>query len=168
MLLEEIIVPYSKYKNFIMIENLDITDCLSILGSNHIGRLGYVFGQSPFILPITYYHDPEEKCIISYSSEGHKIDAMRRYDIVALQVDEIKGIHDWKSVMVQGRYDELASSDAKLYLRRFADGVNKIISKNNQQTPQFIKEFSNKLDQKGLPIVYRIVISDIFGKYRTT
>lgn len=141
-------------------------DCLAVLGNNHIARIGYIFGQSPFIIPITYYHDREEKCIISYSGEGHKIEAMRRYDIIALQVDEIESVQQWKSVLVQGRFEEMEGSDAKYYLHRFANGVNEVLSKKNKKVPKFIQDFSSKIDARGMPVVYRMVISEITGKYR--
>ena len=141
-------------------------ECLEVLGSNHIGRIGYIFGQSPFIIPITYYHDQEEKCIISYSAEGHKMEAMRRYDIIALQVDEIDSIQQWKSVLVQGRFEEMEGSDAKYYLHRFAAGVKEAMAKKNKEVPKFIKDFSSKIGNRGMPIVYRMVITEISGKYR--
>ncbi len=138
--------------------------CLEVLGNNLIGRIGYIFGQSPFIVPITYFHDKEQKCIISYSAEGHKMEAMRRYDIIALQVDEIDSIEQWKSVLVQGRFEELTGIDAKLYLRRFADGVREIMERKGVSVPKFIKDFSSTLENRGVPTVYKLIINDIIGK----
>ncbi|WP_343487256.1 pyridoxamine 5'-phosphate oxidase family protein [Allomuricauda sp. d1] len=147
-----------------MIKNLEMDKCLEVLGNNLIGRIGYIFGQSPFIVPITYFHDKEQKCIISYSAEGHKMEAMRRYDIIALQVDEIDSIEQWKSVLVQGRFEELTGIDAKLYLRRFADGVREIMERKGVSVPKFIKDFSSTLENRGVPTVYKLIINDIIGK----
>lgn len=147
-----------------MLKNLEIKDCLKILGQNHIGRLGYIFGQLPYVVPITYYHDTKAKCIISYSSNGHKLQAMRLYDRITLQVDEIKSHQEWQSVMVQGRFEELTGSDAKLYLHRFADGVRDVMQKKEEKVPRFIKDFSNAQENRGVPVVYRLIINDIVGK----
>lgn len=149
-----------------MLKNLNIDDALDLLGRNYIGRLSYIYGKSPFILPITYYHDPEEKCIISYSAEGHNLEAMRNYDIVSLQVDDIKSVQSWKSVMVQGKFQEVTGSEAKYYLHKFANGVRTAMLMRGEEVPLFIKEFSSKLDDRGLPVVYRITITEIIGKYR--
>ncbi len=149
-----------------MLKNLEIDDCLKVLGDNYIGRLGYIFGQTPYIIPITYYHDADTKCIISYSAKGHKLHAMRLYDQVTLQVDEIESLQNWKSVMVQGRFEELQGSDAKLYLHRFADGVREIMHRKNEEAPKFIKDFSNAQKNRGVPTVYRLVINDVFGKVK--
>lgn len=147
-----------------MLKNLNIDDCLEVLANQCVGRLGYIFGQTPYIIPITFYHDADAKCIISYSANGHKLHAMRQYNEVSLQVDEIKSHQSWKSVLVQGRFEELKGSSAKSYLHRFVDGVRSIVEGKNGKAPKYIKDFSNKVDSRGLPTVYRIVINDIVGK----
>ncbi len=147
-----------------MLKNLEIDECLKVLGNNHIGRLGYIFGQTPYIIPITFCHDADSKCLISYSSNGHKLHAMRLYNKVTLQVDEIESLQNWKSVLVQGRFEELEGSDAKLYLHRFADGVRELLQQKKEEVPRFIKEFSNTQENRGIPTVYRIIINDMFGK----
>ena len=147
-----------------MLKNLEIDDCLKVLGNNYIGRLGYIFGQTPYIIPITYFHDADTKSIISYSANGHKLHAMRQYNKVTLQVDEIESLQNWKSVLVQGRFEELTGSDAKLYIRRFAHAVRELMERKGLMVPKFIKDFSNALDNRGVPIVYRLVINNIVGK----
>lgn len=149
-----------------MVKNLSIDACLELLQNNHVGKLAYIYGQWPHITPITYCHDSDEKCIISYSAEGHKMHAMRSYGNVALQVDEIVTIQEWKSVLVQGQFEQLNGSSAKYYLHRFAQGVRSAIERQGGETPRFIKDFSSKLDDRGMPLVYRISITDIVGKYR--
>lgn len=149
-----------------MIKNLEITECLDLLGNNYIGRLAFVFHGDPYIVPITYFHDSEEKCILSYASKGHKIEAMRNHDSVALQVDEIKSIQEWKSVLVHGEFGELQGSTAKKYLHRFAEGVQNAITNKKGMVPKFIQDFSSRLQRGGIPIVYRISINDITGKFR--
>ncbi len=148
------------------IKNMETSDCLSLLGSNYIGRLAYISGQTPHINPITYFHDAEEKCIVSYSAPGFKIEAMEKHGLVAFQVDEIESIQKWRSVLIQGKFEELEGSTAKKYLHRFAEGVQNTISKKGGKTPKFISDFSIRLQQRGLPIVYRIHIIDIQGKFR--
>jgi len=149
-----------------MINDLGLLDCSEVLNQNYLGRLAYISGKHPYVLPITYFHDTEEKCIISYSSEGHKIQAMRKCEWVSLQVDDIESIQRWRSVQVHGRFEELEGSTAKKYLQKFAEGVQNTISKLNGEKPKFIQDFSNRLQHQKIPIVYRIVIKDIVGKIR--
>ena len=149
-----------------LIKNLSTDECLRVLANNHVGRLGYIYANWPFVTPITYYHDAEEKCIISYSADGHKLYAMGMHGKVALQVDEIVSLNSWKSVLVQGEYEQLSGSAAKRNLHRFADGVKDCIARKGDETPKFIKDFSSRLRDRGVPLVYKISISDIIGKYR--
>ncbi|PKB00369.1 hypothetical protein B0O79_3832 [Flavobacteriaceae bacterium MAR_2009_75] len=149
-----------------MIENLNIDGCLELLGENYIGRLGFVSGQSPCVIPITYFHDAEEKCIISYSFVGHKLESMRRFPSVSLQVDNITDTLHWKSVLIQGNFEELKGSTAKKYLHRFSQGVQKIIAEKKDGNPKFLNKFSASIIGKEAPVAYLIRIRNISGKYR--
>lgn len=145
---------------------LELDECIKLLSDNYIGRIAFISGKNPFITPITYYYDAKENFILSYSTEGHKIDAMRKSKIVALQVDEINTIQNWRSVMAHGVFEELEGSTAKYYLHKFAEGVQETIAKKEGTGVKFISDFSSRLTQKGIPIVYRIVLTDISGKCR--
>lgn len=149
-----------------MIKNLEIPECIKVLNNHFIGRLSFVFGKSPYIVPITYFHDAEEKCILSYSAEGHKLDAMRLKRLVAFQVDNIESIQNWSSVQVHGKFEELTGSTAKRYLHRFAEGVQNTIERTKGEHPKFIQDFSVRLQNEKIPVVYRIHITDITGKVR--
>ena len=149
-----------------MIKDLNTKEILRLLEDNYIGRLAFVLGESPFIIPITYYHDADENCIISYSAVGHKIEAMRKNNAVCLQVDQIVSIINWTSIVVHGNYEELMGSTAKKYLHRFAEGVKRTFIRKEGAEPKFIGDFSSRLDERGMPVVYRINITEIGGKYR--
>lgn len=149
-----------------MTKKLEISECLKVLNSNFIGRLAYIFGDSPYVVPVTYFHDAEEKSILSYSTIGHKIKAMRKHEDVALQVDDIQSIQKWRSVLVHGQFEELEGSTAKKYLHRFAEGVQDTIVKSNGAKPKFIQDFTSRLQKGTIPIIYRIHISNITGKFR--
>lgn len=150
-----------------MIKDLELDECLKILGHNYLGHLGYISGKSPFVTPITYFHDDEEKSILSYSTNGHKIDAMRKYGHVSLQVENVQSIQDWSSVLVHGTFEELLGSAAKKYLHKFVQGVQDTIERTKGEKPKFIGDFSSRLQEREMPIVYRININDITGKIRT-
>ncbi len=148
------------------IKNMETAECLQLLGKNYIGRLAYIFGGSPHIIPITYFHDAEEKCILGYSSLGYKINAMEKNARVAFQVDDILSIDQWRSVLIHGNFEELEGSTSKKFLRRFAEGVQNTISQKKGKAPRFIKDLSSRSQERGIPIVYRIHITDIVGKMR--
>jgi nitroimidazol reductase NimA-like FMN-containing flavoprotein (pyridoxamine 5'-phosphate oxidase superfamily) len=149
-----------------MIKDLNTTEKTRILSDNYIGRLAFIEGGKPYIIPITYYYDQANNTIISYASEGHKIFAMRKNDSVSLEVDEIKTVSNWQSVLVHGQFEELEGSEAKYQSHQFAEKVKEAISQKEKNTPQFISEFSSQIYSDGIPIVYRIKIDEISGKKR--
>jgi len=149
-----------------MIRDLSDKRIRSILGSNCVGSLGFMAQQSPHVLPVTYYFDPQNQQIISYSTEGHKIEAMREYPQVSLMVYEQDSMTSWRSVLVHGVFEELHQIDAKFYLREFSRGIQEILEQRGEKSDQFIEDFSSKADTGGIPVVYRIRIVDWSGKYR--
>jgi nitroimidazol reductase NimA-like FMN-containing flavoprotein (pyridoxamine 5'-phosphate oxidase superfamily) len=152
-----------------MAENIKTLETQSrdaLLGNNYVGRLAFIAKGEPHIIPITYFYDKENNRIISYSSEGHKVEAMRRNKQVALCVDEISSVSKWQSVLVHGEYQEVSGSDAKYVLRLFAEGVKAVIAEKENKKLQFINEFSSKLESLKSPVVYQIKITETTAKYR--
>ena len=149
-----------------MILNLNKKDCLTLLESNYIGHLAYLFGKYPIVIPITYFYDKAEHFIICYSSEGQKINAMRKHKFVSLSVSDITSVNKWKTVLVEGIYEELKGSDAKNYLHEFAKGIKDLMATKEQKIVDFISDFSSKLEVEGIPVVFRIKNPEISGKQR--
>ena len=149
-----------------MIKKLEQAESLKILDDNYIGHLAYVYQNRPFVIPITYYFDAGNNTIICYSDEGHKINAMRKNTSVSLEVAEIESVNIWKSVLAQGDFEELEGIDSKNRLHDFSNGIKEIINKKEKSNPQFISEFSSKIYSEGIPIVFRINITDITGRQR--
>ncbi|RNC87742.1 MAG: flavin mononucleotide-binding protein [Winogradskyella sp.] len=149
-----------------MIKNLTKQEISYVLKSHYIGHLAYTYLGKPFVVPITYYYDEKNTTIICYSGEGHKINALRKNNNVALEVSEINSVNNWRSVLVHGQYEELKGSTAKAELHGFSLGVKDLIIKNEQRELNFISEFSSKIYKGEIPIVFKILIEDITGKER--
>ena len=149
-----------------MRRNLIGREHIEILSNNYIGYLAYLDVASPYVVPITYHYDSATNSITSYSSEGHKIKAMRKNPAVAISVNEITSVADWQSVMVHGKFEELQGIDAKHMLHEFSEGVKRILSRTGEKEARFISEFSAKIEAEGTPIVFRINIDEITGKLR--
>lgn len=151
-----------------MIKKLEKTECISVLQNNYIGHLAYVYLNRPYMVPMTYFFDKKTNAIICYSAEGHKIKAMRKNSTVSFEVTTIESVHEWKSVLAHGTYEELAGSNIKLKLHAFSLGVKNIIKRKEQRELNFISEFSSKIYKNDLPIAFLIRIEDITGKVRST
>ncbi len=144
-------------------KNPENKENLSLLNENYIGHLAFIADDRPFTIPITYYYDQKD-AILAYSSEGHKIEAMRKNANVSLQVNEIINVDQWRSVLVHGTFEEMHGAEAKFILHEFAEGVKRVISKKENKKPQFISEFTSDVYSTGVTVVYRIKISKMTGK----
>ncbi len=150
-----------------MIKDLDTKEGLRVLKENYIGRLAFISQGRPYSLPITYFYDEPNNAIVSYSGEGHKLNSMRLNNSISFQVDEIELASNWKSVLIHGEFEELSGSDARYQLHQFASGVKDIIEKKEKRDVHFISEFSSKISSGEIPIVYRLKIMEITGKFRS-
>ena len=148
--------------------DLTISASANVLRNNYLGHLAYLWQGKSYLIPITYYFDHADNTIISYTSEGHKIDAMRKNNSVTVQVEEMQSMFNWESVMVHGTFEELEGSIAKQKLHLFTEGIKSIIKRKEHKEVEFINEFSSKLYSRGIPIVYRIKILEVMGKRRET
>lgn len=151
-----------------VIRDLEEASIRQLLREHFIGSLAFIAHSDPQVLPITYYFDEEENCLISYSEEGHKIQAMRENPSVSLGVYEVESPARWRSVLVQGIYEELEQIDAKAHLRRFSEGIRHLLSQKGIQDDAFISDFSSKSSGRKPQLVYRIRILEWSGKYRGT
>ncbi len=145
---------------------LDSEQIREMLRNTYIGSLAFIWRHQPYVLPITFYYDEASNSLISYSTEGHKIEAMRENPAVSLGLYEMESPMKWKSVLVHGRFEELRQTDAKAYLHRFTEGIRKKINPKDTRTRTFIEDFSSASQTLGMPLVFRVRIADWTGKYR--
>ncbi|WP_111683413.1 pyridoxamine 5'-phosphate oxidase family protein [Winogradskyella tangerina] len=150
-----------------MIKSLDFQRCSEVLKNNYIGYLSYISNKRPYTIPITYFYNEKERYIICYSGNGHKIDAMRKQPNISLAVAEIYTNNKWQSVLAHGQYHEIDGGPAKLYLHEFSLGIKDIVLRKERRDLDYISEFSSKIYNMEIPIVFLINVDDITGKSRS-
>jgi nitroimidazol reductase NimA-like FMN-containing flavoprotein (pyridoxamine 5'-phosphate oxidase superfamily) len=91
-----------------LVRNLERQSCFDLLERVGFGRLGCVNNQQPYVVPI--YFALESQQLFAFSTEGQKIRWMRENPLVCVQADEIKCEHEWASVLVKGRFEELPAN----------------------------------------------------------
>ncbi|WP_394973001.1 pyridoxamine 5'-phosphate oxidase family protein [uncultured Croceitalea sp.] len=144
---------------------LSKTESLNEIKEQYLARLGYISKGCPFIVPITYYYDEQENCIVAFSAEGHKIDGMRKNKTVCLYVDKVTSIKKWKSILVHGMFEELEVIDREFHLKKLGAGIKNILETKSKKMVRDIDTFSNIKYAVKDPIVYRIRIWDVSGRY---
>ncbi|SIS53557.1 hypothetical protein SAMN05421766_102610 [Zobellia uliginosa] len=149
-------------------KEISVSESTGILRKNYTGHLAYISDGKPYVVPITYYFDPEDNTLISYTTEGHKVNALRKNSSVSLVVEEIHSMVNWESALVLGEFEELDGEKAKEKLHTFIEGIKGIIHRQEHKNVEFINEFSSKSYSRGNPIIYIIKILEITGRRRET
>ena len=83
------------------LEVLERTQCLSLLASATLGRLGISLGALPVVLPVNFRLVGER--VVFRTSSGTKLDAATSNAVVAFEVDDFEPVsHAGWSVVVTG------------------------------------------------------------------
>jgi nitroimidazol reductase NimA-like FMN-containing flavoprotein (pyridoxamine 5'-phosphate oxidase superfamily) len=136
-----------------------------ILFNNSLGRLGCNDGFRTYVVPVSYVYDG--KNIIAHSAEGLKIHMMRQNSRVCFEVDEIKNFTNWKSVILQGAFQEITDEiqryqAMKLFVERMMKLKISITARPPEISPERVRPH-----QPGSvkPVIYRIVIEEKTGRF---
>lgn len=82
---------------------LDRADCEALLTAQQVGRLAYSFRDRVDIEPVHYvYHDG---VIYGRTQPGTKMEVLAHHPWVAFEVDEVRALFEWQSVVVHGRIE---------------------------------------------------------------
>ncbi|MDX1509849.1 MAG: pyridoxamine 5'-phosphate oxidase family protein [Nitriliruptorales bacterium] len=82
---------------------IDVDECRTLLRKHYLGRLGYVTGERPVIVPVNYRLTIDGDVAV-LTAPGAKYEAAARGDTMCLQVDDVDVEYQsaW-SVLVTGR-----------------------------------------------------------------
>ncbi|MCC6945743.1 MAG: pyridoxamine 5'-phosphate oxidase family protein [Thermomicrobiales bacterium] len=94
-----------------MIGILSTAEIEALLTRNRIGRLAMCADARPYVLPVSYRYDGV--VVFGFSGSGKKIETMRAQPNVALLVDEILSPTSWKSVVLEGVFEELTEPEER-------------------------------------------------------
>ena len=142
-----------------MLSELTPQEIDHMLANQFFGRIGCAGEGRVLIVPVGYYYDGQ--CIYGLTREGTKIQFLRQNPAVCFEIDEVTAIDRWRSVVVEGTFEELQGPemDDALYLLR------------NRKIPVFANE---RMSYHGVaapanrqavyPVVYRIHITSKTGR----
>ena len=136
-----------------------------ILQSNILGRIGCYDGSRIYVVPVNYVFDG--KYIIAHSVVGMKIQIMRKNPQVCFEVDVMKSMTHWKSVIVWGQYQEL-NNERERYaaMKLFVERTMHMKISETAIPPELSENRVHPRSPGNIrPVVYRIVIEEITGRY---
>lgn len=91
-----------------VIREMSEDECGAALTRASFGRLGCARDNQPYVVPI--YLSYAAGHLYGFSTPGQKIEWMRANPLVCVEVEERTAHDDWTSVVVFGRYDEIADT----------------------------------------------------------
>lgn len=152
-----------------MIRQLSSAEIDELLSKQIVGRIGCCYENEIYVVPISYAY--EDNAIYCHSLEGKKMEMMRKNPKVCFQVDEMKDMGDWRSVIAWGDFEELSDKKErnkalKILLNRRLPIISSITTHLGNTWP-FSSDALNELDKIG-GIVFRILINKSTGKVEAT
>jgi nitroimidazol reductase NimA-like FMN-containing flavoprotein (pyridoxamine 5'-phosphate oxidase superfamily) len=143
-----------------LIMEMEDAACRELLARTGFGRLACVRDDRPYVVPFFFGYGKLH--LYSFAMPGRKIDSMRANPHVCVQADEIRSPRAWKSVVVQGEYEELA--DTLMW-----QAERQVAWRLFQHTPNWWQPGSSKLpdadhDQTGKAIWFRILMTEVSGR----
>lgn len=88
-----------------MTGELNETQINNLLSSQVVGRLGCSKGKQPYVVPVTFAYDGVY--IYGQTTEGTKLEILRKNPKVCFEVDTMTDMKNWQSVIIQGIFEEL-------------------------------------------------------------
>ncbi|SDE10390.1 pyridoxamine 5'-phosphate oxidase family protein [Niabella drilacis] len=146
-----------------MNNNLTESEADAVLQHNITGHLGCCSDGVPYIVPLCYAYDGT--AIYGRTYEGLKLRILRSNPNVCFQVEEIKDMITWKSVICQGVFKELTGAEERnrallVLQQRVTAMVSSEALRLSQYWPFSLKEMD---EVKG--ILFHITINSKTGRY---
>lgn len=138
---------------------LDRGTCERILGRNHVARLAFSFHDRVDIEPIHYVYD--EGWLFGRTSPGSMLLTISHSHWIALEVDEITAIFDWRSVVVHGTFLTLDPEGPGVEARAWERGLSLL--------RELVPETGTTSDPVAFrTVMFRIHIDKVTGRAAST
>ncbi len=135
----------------------------SLLSTRLIGRIGCHADGLTYIVPISYAYDGDY--VYAHTFPGLKVDIMRKNPSVCFQVDKMKDMANWESVIAWGKFEEITDpAQRRVALRKLIDRNLPLVSSETVHLfPHwpFIPEDLNTIEG----IVFRIELTNKTGRF---
>ena len=147
-----------------MLGELTSHEIEEILRSNFIGRIGCSSKQKMYVVPITYVYDGES--IIGHTTEGMKVNLLRENPECCFEVDVMKDLANWQSVIAWGTFEELNGEEAHKAVDKLINTISPMMPSETSQPQRMGPTSAIRLSTFGKnPIIYRIRLTEKSGRY---
>ncbi|SFU21458.1 pyridoxamine 5'-phosphate oxidase family protein [Mesorhizobium sp. YR577] len=142
------------------IRPLSNSECIKLLIANRLARIACVKDGRPYVVPIHFAY--ADNHLYAFSMPGKKIDWMRANPLVSAVVEQQGQAREWKSVVVDGRFEELPDRIGHKVER---DHAWTLLSKYaNWWEPGALKPAPRPVSDHSDHLFYRIIIESLSGR----
>jgi hypothetical protein len=92
-----------------------------MLARHTVGRIAYTFRDRVDVEPIGFVY--ADGALVFRTAAGSKIETLAHHPWVALEIDEVEGVFDWRSVVVHGTTYVLRETGNEAELRAYLAAV---------------------------------------------
>lgn len=147
-----------------MLGTLNETQIENLLTRQITGRLGCCAEGSMYIVPVNYFY--KNSVIYAHSGEGKKTAMMRKNPDVCFQVDDIKGLFQWQSVIAWGKFEEITDPDERQQaMQGLRHRIMPFADHPTDHPSHAIADNEAKIDTEISLIVYKITLSTKTGRF---
>ena len=118
-----------------------------------VGRVGCHLDGLTYVVPVIFAWEAGSAYV--YSTEGQKVAMMRGNPRVCFEVDEYEAGGGWRSVIVQGAYEELVGHDAAVALQLLTDRLATPSRNTNDQSQR---------GEGKVPVAFRVRAETVTGR----
>jgi len=143
-----------------IIRELSASQCQAVLMANRLARLACARDGQPYAVPIFYAF--AEGCAYAFTMPGRKLETMRANPNVALLIEQNSADLCWKSVVAEGRFEELPGG---VGFHPERDHAWSLLSAHaNWWEPGALRPISPPLADRSSHVFFRIRIERISGR----
>jgi len=142
------------------IRTMNRAECTKLLTDNRLARIACAKDGKPYVVPIYFAY--ADNHLYAFSMPGKKMDYMRENPKVSLVVEEQGPGQEWKSVVVDGRFEELPDHVGYKWERHHAWSL---LSKHvNWWEPGSLKPVTPPLSDHTGHVFFRILVDHLSGR----
>jgi nitroimidazol reductase NimA-like FMN-containing flavoprotein (pyridoxamine 5'-phosphate oxidase superfamily) len=133
-----------------------------VLRTATIGRIGCRDGDSVYVVPISFVY--ADGCAYGHSAEGRQLTLMRATPEVCFEVEDVRRLSDWRTVVARGAFEELHGDDARAALDLLAIRFAPPGTRPDAGAPASSHGHSTSTP----PVLFRIRLLSTTGRFEST
>lgn len=135
-----------------------------VLRTEVTGRVGCHADGRTYVVPVTYVY--RDGSVYGHAAEGMKIRMMRKNPRVCFEVDHIRDLANWQSVIAWGVFEELQGEAAVAAMDLLIDRLLPLVTSETGPSPHRPGEQTPETGPDGRKLVtYRIVLTEKTGRF---